>query len=65
MTSVRVSMHRSTSSLSRLFFVYADYLLFNFTETLKKQSAQQAAEYDRLAEQYNKETGKISNKRVD
>ncbi|EIM84386.1 endoplasmic reticulum protein [Stereum hirsutum FP-91666 SS1] len=34
-------------------------------ETLKKQSAQQAAEYDRLAEQYNKETGKTSNKRVD
>ncbi|ETW79792.1 hypothetical protein HETIRDRAFT_477404 [Heterobasidion irregulare TC 32-1] len=33
--------------------------------TLKKQASQQAAEYDRLAEQYNKETGKVSNKRVD
>ncbi|KAI0060170.1 endoplasmic reticulum protein [Artomyces pyxidatus] len=34
-------------------------------ETLKKQASQQAAEYDRLAEQYNKETGKVSNKRTD
>ncbi|KAI0052458.1 endoplasmic reticulum protein [Auriscalpium vulgare] len=34
-------------------------------ETLKKQASQQAAEYDRLAEQYNKETGKVSDKRVD
>ncbi|TFY71219.1 hypothetical protein EVG20_g1778 [Dentipellis fragilis] len=33
--------------------------------TLKKQANQQAAEYDRLAEQYNKETGKVSNKRTD
>lgn len=40
-------------------------LKFMSVETLKKQSAQQAAEYDRLAEQYNKETGKTSNKRVD
>ncbi|KAI0030454.1 B-cell receptor-associated protein 31-like-domain-containing protein [Vararia minispora EC-137] len=34
-------------------------------ETLKKQAKQQAAEYDRLAEQYNKETGKTSDKRRD
>ena len=34
-------------------------------DTLKKQANQQAAEYDRLADQYNKETGKISNKRKD
>ncbi|KAI0321325.1 endoplasmic reticulum protein [Amylostereum chailletii] len=34
-------------------------------ETLKKQAAQTHAEYDRLAEQYNKETGKVSNKRKD
>jgi len=34
-------------------------------ETLKKQATQQAAEYDRLAEQYNSETGKNSDKRVD
>ncbi|KAH9003674.1 B-cell receptor-associated protein 31-like-domain-containing protein [Lactarius hatsudake] len=35
-------------------------------ETLKQQAKSQAAEYDRLADQYNKETGKpTSNKRVD
>jgi hypothetical protein len=34
-------------------------------DTLKKQASQQAAEYDRLATQYNKETGKVSDKRVD
>ncbi|THH14375.1 hypothetical protein EW146_g5943 [Bondarzewia mesenterica] len=34
-------------------------------DTLKRQAAQQATEYDRLAEQYNKETGKVSDKRVD
>ncbi|KZV70555.1 B-cell receptor-associated 31-like protein [Peniophora sp. CONT] len=34
-------------------------------DTLKKQANQQAAEYDRLADQYNKETGKTSNKRRD
>jgi B-cell receptor-associated protein 31 len=34
-------------------------------ETLKKQAKQQASEYDRLAEQYNKETGKTSDKRRD
>jgi len=34
--------------------------------TLKEQAKSQAAEYDRLADQYNKETGKpSSNKRVD
>jgi B-cell receptor-associated protein 31 len=34
-------------------------------ETLKKQSGQQAAEYDRLATQYNASTGQVSNKRKD
>lgn len=35
-------------------------------ETLKGQAKSQAAEYDRLADQYNEETGKTaSNKRVD
>ncbi|KAI0291572.1 endoplasmic reticulum protein [Russula brevipes] len=35
-------------------------------ETLKAQARSQAVEYDRLADQYNKETGKpISDKRVD
>ncbi|KAH9980582.1 endoplasmic reticulum protein [Russula compacta] len=35
-------------------------------QTLKEQAKSQAAEYDRLADQYNKETGKpISNKRTD
>jgi len=33
--------------------------------TLKKQSSQQAAEYDRLATKYNEATGANSNKRVD
>ncbi|KAG5729227.1 hypothetical protein E4T56_gene17163 [Termitomyces sp. T112] len=34
-------------------------------ETLKKQAAQQAAEFDRLATKYNEATGNVSNKRVD
>lgn len=34
-------------------------------ENLKKQAGQQAAEYDRLATDYNKQTGAVSNKRVD
>lgn len=34
-------------------------------ETLKKQSSQQAAEYDRLATEYNEVTGAKSDKRVD
>ncbi|KAF8578879.1 B-cell receptor-associated 31-like protein [Ramaria rubella] len=34
-------------------------------ETLKKQSSQQAAEYDRLATKFNEATGANSNKRVD
>jgi B-cell receptor-associated protein 31 len=35
------------------------------TATLKKQAAQQAAEYDRLATKYNEATGQVSNKRTD
>jgi B-cell receptor-associated protein 31 len=36
------------------------------TATLKEQAKSQAVEYDRLADQYNKETGNSSsNKRVD
>ncbi len=43
--------------------IYADK---NFAEALKEQAMSQAAEYDRLADQYNKETGKApSDKRVD
>jgi B-cell receptor-associated protein 31 len=34
-------------------------------DNLKKQAKQQAAEYDRLATEYNKATGSSSNKRVD
>ncbi|KAG9098205.1 hypothetical protein FRC07_010678 [Ceratobasidium sp. 392] len=34
-------------------------------ETLKKQAKQQATEYDRLATEYNKSTGQISNKKSD
>ncbi|KAJ7222397.1 B-cell receptor-associated protein 31-like-domain-containing protein [Mycena pura] len=34
-------------------------------ETLKKQAAQQAAEFDRLATKYNEVTGASSNKRTD
>jgi len=34
-------------------------------ETLKKQSKQQQAEYDRLATQLNQATGQVSNKRFD
>ncbi|KAG5651316.1 hypothetical protein H0H81_009117 [Sphagnurus paluster] len=34
-------------------------------ETLKKQAAQQAAEFDRLATKYNEATGNVSNKRSD
>ncbi|KAF8525713.1 B-cell receptor-associated protein 31-like-domain-containing protein [Gautieria morchelliformis] len=34
-------------------------------ETLKKQSSQQAAEYDRLATEFNKATGAVSDKRID
>ncbi|KAG9103104.1 hypothetical protein FRC06_000206 [Ceratobasidium sp. 370] len=34
-------------------------------ETLKKQAQQQAAEYDRLATEYNKSTGQVSNKKSD
>lgn len=42
---------------------YADEI---FPATLKEQALSQAAEYDRLADQYNKETGKpSSNKRED
>lgn len=37
-----------------------------FLAALKEQALSQAAEYDRLADQYNKETGKpSSNKRED
>ncbi|KAG6911078.1 hypothetical protein DXG01_004593 [Tephrocybe rancida] len=34
-------------------------------ETLKKQAAQQAAEFDRLATKYNEATGGVSDKRAD
>ncbi|KAG1750330.1 B-cell receptor-associated protein 31-like-domain-containing protein [Suillus paluster] len=34
-------------------------------ETLKKQAAQQAAEFDRLASKYNEATGAVSNKKSD
>jgi len=34
-------------------------------ETLKKQAASQAAEFDRLATKYNEATGSVSNKRTD
>ena len=40
-------------------------LRIKFSDILKKQSSQQAAEYDRLATEYNEATGAISNKRVD
>lgn len=39
---------------------------YPLSEALKEQAKSQATEYDRLADQYNKETGKpISNKRTD
>ncbi|QRV75115.1 hypothetical protein RhiJN_17832 [Ceratobasidium sp. AG-Ba] len=34
-------------------------------DTLKKQAKQQADEYDRLATEYNKSTGQVSNKKSD
>ncbi|KZS89349.1 hypothetical protein SISNIDRAFT_458843, partial [Sistotremastrum niveocremeum HHB9708] len=34
-------------------------------DTLKKQAAQNAQQYDELAEKYNKATGQVSNKRTD
>lgn len=34
-------------------------------EILKKQASQNSEEYDRLATEYNKATGSVSNKRVD
>ena len=34
-------------------------------EILKKQAAQNSAEYDRLATEYNKATGAVSDKRKD
>ena len=34
-------------------------------ETLKKQAAQQAAEYDRLATEFNKSNGLVSDKKAD
>ncbi len=50
-------------SLSFCSGTYADGI---YPETLKAQAGSQAAEYDRLADQYNKETGKpTSNNRVD
>lgn len=43
--------------------IYTDEI---FLAALKEQALSQAAEYDRLADQYNKETGKpSSNKRDD
>ena len=45
--------------------IYSDGF-YRLTETLKGQARSQAAEYDRLADQYNKETGKpVSDKRKD
>lgn len=39
---------------------------YTLSESLKQQARSQAAEYDRLADQYNKETGQpVSNKRTD
>ena len=39
---------------------------YGLSESLKQQARSQAAEYDRLADQYNKETGQpVSNKRMD
>ena len=35
------------------------------TEIVKKQAAQNAEEYDRLATQYNQATGQTSNKKSD
>lgn len=39
--------------------------LFPFVEVLKKQAAQNAAEYDRLATEFNAKTGANSDKRRD
>jgi hypothetical protein len=45
--------------------IYSDDF-YPHSATLKEQARSQAAEYDRLADQYNKETGKpISDKRTD
>ena len=45
--------------------IYSDGF-YPLSETLKGQARSQAAEYDRLADQYNKETGKpVSDKRKD
>lgn len=38
---------------------------FSFAEILKKQAQQQQTEYDRLATEYNKATGNISDKKKD
>ncbi|KAG8215406.1 hypothetical protein J3R82DRAFT_9013 [Butyriboletus roseoflavus] len=55
-TSVRVSALPSTS------FAYP---LGIVTAILKKQAAQNAEEYDRLATKFNEATGQTSNKKTD
>jgi hypothetical protein len=46
--------------------MYSDAFYPPLSDTLKAQARSQAAEYDRLADQYNKETGKpVSDKRTD
>jgi B-cell receptor-associated protein 31 len=45
---------------------YTLVISIHFLDALKTQAKSQAAEYDRLADQYNKETGKpVSDKRKD
>jgi B-cell receptor-associated protein 31 len=39
--------------------------LTSCVEILKKQAAQNGIEYDRLATEYNKKTGNVSDKRKD
>jgi hypothetical protein len=50
---------------SELCFINHLRLLTIIPVTLKKQAAQQAEEYNRLATEFNEATGQVSNKRID
>lgn len=51
--------------LSAVLLALFTYSVSILTEILKKQAAQNAQEYDRLATEYNEATGQTSNKKSD
>lgn len=56
---------RTATLVRLLLFIDVSFLKMRPSANLKKQAAQQAAEFDRLASKYNEATGAVSDKKSD